>query len=762
MQLALRQLTQWRFRERLIRLVWGGARVLAIAGTVLAFACFIDWLIDRYSGSPGWRNFFRDSWFFSSLDPLGIGETPIWVRFLLSVLQLGLAAALVQYFLIRPLEETPRVDDLATEAEKAFPAFDHRLVTAIQLNRPAADTRGMSRVLIAEVTREAGEIAERHNFLSLVDYKRIEKAIVVLAPVLVLWGLFFFVRPALVTALVERQMMPWANIPIPRSIQLENATAGIFPMGGEVPIRFKVRGKYSKEMVGAIRVIPEGQPEEFYDLVYEKDDEAEEGAAYFTISVFDRPALPASSRNFQFMARLGDGRTTEPAQVTFEAPPQLDLSPGSQPLNATIVLPLYLGLDPNGKRFERGGDAARRGEVIDALPQSTVKLDARFNKPIAAGKAVLIPIERQGVGERDLAAVQPVRVDDGRREATFVFNTTPRMIAYRLELVDNLGFRNPTQIRRNVRMWDDRPPVVEFRPETTRDPNIYDPLFGSGDPKKYNPKVDEWEMPLTLNGVIQVIYAARSDAGVRSVNLRYRVIPKGVQYDAYPEEYRRIQHPANDPNLLVYDRLPLVRFDGKYDMKKLEPFVPSSGLFELIDRVRCSAQGHIGPFDTDLGLFRYSLRGLTQEERNRVNVQFYPLPSDDPQNVPAELAAFGRYNFEVAGLLKKIPERQPDGTVTIRTANIEIGDTVELYVEAFDKVAATDGKGNPLVDKNGNFIPDPTRRAGYTREARRKIVVTEAEAELAMRQRDESRRKLQDKLKELADDQAEVFRPKKK
>jgi hypothetical protein len=268
-------------------------------------------------------------------------------------------------------------------------------------------------------------------------------------------------------------------------------------------------------------------------------------------------------------------------------------------------------------------------------------------------------------------------------------------------------------------------------------------------------------MPLTPDGVVQVIHAARSDVGIRAANVRYRVIPKGVQFDQYPEEYRRIQHPANDPNLLVYDRLPLARFSGKYDTARLEPFVPNWGLFELIDRVRCAGEGHIGPFDLDLGLFRYSLRGVPRDERNRVNVQFYPLPSPDPANVPAELAANGRYNFEVAGLLKKIPERLPDGTIVIKTAKIAVGDTVELYVEAFDKVAATDNAGTPLYDKDGNPVPDFTRPAGYTREARRKIVVTEEEARTAFRQRDEARQRLQDKFRELAADQADVSRPKK-
>jgi hypothetical protein len=47
---------------------------------------------------------------------------------------------------------------------------------------------------------------------------------------------------------------------------------------------------------------------------------------------------------------------------------------------------------------------------------------------------------------------------------------------------------------------------------------------------------------------------------------------------------------------------------------------------------------------------------------------------------------------------------------------------------------------------------------GYTREARRKTVVTEEEARVAMKMRDEQNKRLQDKLRDLAADQANVFK----
>jgi hypothetical protein len=771
MNAVLRQLYAWRLREQLIRLAWGSARVLAVAGVVLAVACAADWFIDRYSGSEAWRRTMRSTRIFAPSDPLSVGHTPVGLRALMTLGQVALAGTLAYLLVLRPLLRTPQVDDLATKAERAFPDLDHRLVTAIQLNRPTADTRGMSRALIAEVTREAGEIASRHDFLSLLNYKRLGWAAAVFAPVALVWVIFFAVNPALAGILVKRQM--FSGVAIPHNPVLKNVTRGVWPTGSEVTVRFEVEGEYSPESVGTLRIVPvsrkekrdeagnpvtgedgkpveieEIQPEEFYELTNEKDAEGNPTNFYSV-------KLPPASLDFSFMARLEAGRTEEPGEVRFEAPPQLGREdPRNPPLTAEQVLPSYLGTKPDGTPYFRQNDGWTRGEVVDALPRSTIIVDAKFNKPVRTAR--LVPIERTaGLQEHDLPAVEPAAVSDDRTGASFVFPTRKRLIGYRLELEDNLGFKNPTPIRRNIRMWEDRPPTVEFKPESTRNPDPKE-FDGEGNPKDY-----EWDMALGPDGLVLVIYSARSEVGIRAANIRYRVIPKGVQFDLYPEEYRKIQHPREDPNLLVFDRLPLTRFDPAADSKK----------------------GDLGPFVPDLGLFTYSFRNVPRFNRNEVNVQFYPIPSANPAREPGELEAGGRQNFRTARLLKKVPELQSDGSVVMRTTQLEVGDTVEVYVEAFDKLTylSVGAKRRGMFalpvltgldretllalpkDKAGNLDLKqlPTRPAGYTREAKRKIVVTEADAMTALRQRDEARTKLRDKLNQLAQDQTEVFKPKK-
>jgi hypothetical protein len=711
---VLRQLTRWRLVERAIRLVWGAGRLLAVLGVVLAAACFADWAVDRYAGSETVRKLRHSSWIFAPEaapsaqerwfsehlrlkhgfqmppDPI-IDETPWWFRVAMTAGQVFLALGLAYVLLVRPWRRTPPVDELAGAAEKAIPGFDHRLVTAVQLNRPTARTQGMSKTLIAEVTREAGEMAERHNLLRLVDYNRVALAAAVLVPVVLGWAAFALFKPQLTGVLLRRQAL--ANVEIPRTIHLQNVTQEVWPTGAEVQVRYRVTGEYDAATTGRLRVEPEGQPEEYYDLVHEKDAD---GGAYFVAR------LPASSIDFRFHARLGNGRARTPGFVRFEAPPQVN------EVEATQWLPDFLGKRPDGRPYERSNDGSKRGEVVDALPMSRVVIDAKFSKPAASAK--LTVIERgEGVREKELTSADPVDTSADRRSATWVFATSPRTIAYRIDLIDDRGFVSPTPARRGVRMLEDRPPVVTFLPESTRhpDPADYD---AQGDPRIY-----EWgdKLPLAEGIRLMVIYNARSEQGVSRANIAYRIIPRGIAPDAYPKELQDIQHPKDDPENRVFKRLPLKPVTA--DLTKVGRFVPDLGLFEKS---------------------WYGLDGLKRAERWKVNVEFYSFPSPAPATEPAGLEAGGRYMFEIDGLMKTLP----DGTTT----KLEIGDTVQLFVEAYDK------------------NPTPGRPPGYTREARRKIVVSPDEAALALRMRDEQNKRLQEKLRQLAADQANVFKEPKK
>ena len=679
MKLLLRQLRRWRFRERLVRFAWGTARWVAAVLTVLAAACLADWLYDRYA------------------------EVPFALRILVTAGQVALAGGLAYAFILRPLQRTPPLDALAFRAEKEIPEFDHRLVTALQLNRDGARTAGMSAALIAEVTREAGEMAARHRLTRLIDYRPVWYALGVVAPAVLAWVGFAAADPALAAALLKRQALLGADIP--RSVALANETQEVWPSGSEVTIRYRVTGAWAEGMTGTAGVRPDGQPADDYPLVYEQP--AGDGAAYFVAK------LPPSSTPFAFRGRLADGRARADGRVDFEPPPQVT------DVEAWQLLPTYLGwrtVEHDGKPVKMPYERIQpRGEVVNALPESGVRVDAKFNKPVV--KAVLVRVDR-GEGNKEIDGTRQDADELGGDGATagWTFRTTPKTIAYRLELTDARGFTSPAPARRGVRMLPDEPPAVEFHRDSTRDP---DPaaFYGKGDPRLY-----EWDLSVAWRpaggpgegetGPVRVVYSARSELGVGRANIAYRVIPKGEPVENV--------HPRDDPGEKWFKRLPLT------------PVVPPP-----------PEAARLGKWVPDLGLFEKSFAGVGDFERRRLQVELFRVPSPSPETEPGELEAGGRYNFQTNGLRKAVS----DGPA----ARLEPGDTVELYVEVFDKYAGH------LADRKL-----PPRAAGYTREAKRRTVVTEAEAEALTQLHRAAESRLQDKLRTLAEDQRDVFQPKKK
>src|SRR5580765_767986 len=113
-------LTGLRTRERLLTLIWGAACWFAIVLVLLLLCGLIDWLIDRSR------------------------ETPMSVRVGMFFVQAIVAGVAGLLFVLWP--QIRRLPDalLALWVEEKMPQFEHRLISAVQLNQPNADLQGMS------------------------------------------------------------------------------------------------------------------------------------------------------------------------------------------------------------------------------------------------------------------------------------------------------------------------------------------------------------------------------------------------------------------------------------------------------------------------------------------------------------------------------------------------------------------------------------------------------------------------------------------
>lgn len=606
----IHQLRRWQGRERLYRFAWGLARWTAAVLFGLFAACLVDWTIDRYR------------------------DTPMALRILMTFGQVALYSAAAVWLLFRL--RIPSLDVLAGKAEVAYPEFDHRIVTALQLNRPTAKTAGMSPQLIGDVTREAVALAARHDLAKLAESDRLRRAAFVLAPLAFVALAFLAFNPKLAFALLGRQCL--LPLDIPRSVTLEHDTARLWPSGDPVRLTFRVSGKYTESSVGVATVEPEGQPSETYDLKFlERIDES---SARFVAE------YPPSSVPFTFRARLHDGRTRTLGEVKFEPRPVV------KSVRAWLQMPIYV--DPEGKRrYER---FQPEGEVT-ALPGCGLRVGIDASKPIASASLVMLKRTAAGI-EEPIGEPIAMALDDERQTASVLVTIPNNAVGYRIHVTDDNGFANLNPPRRGIGLAPDDPPRVNLLPEILKDPRDPGPI-------------DDYEvtgMPLVLGGRVQIGYSARSPLGLDRAFIMYRV---------------------NDAeNWTPYPLSPTVA-----DLEKTGKFLPDLGVFEN--------SGEDGKVD------------------------FYRIPSADPESEPPGLEAGGRYNFETAALKK---------TVNGKESKLEVGDRVEFHVAVYDR------------------NPDPNRAPGRS-ESRIKAVVTQAQWEDWNRQRDQSR----ERLRQLEERQRGVF-----
>lgn len=606
-------LKAWQRKEWAFRASWGVARMALAVLAVLATCCFVDWKLDRSR------------------------DVPLWFRAFLTLGQLALYSALAYFFLFRL--RVPALDDLAARAEEAIPEFGHRLVTALQLNRPDARTAGMSTALIEDCTREAEELSRQHSFAGLIDRSRLEWATALLIPVGLFATAFVVLRPTLTGILLARQLL--LPVPIPRDVEVTNVTPELWPAGDEVTLTFDVVGPVDEDTEGTVRVMPEGQPAETFPAKFAA--RTGEDRARFVAK------LPPSSSPFAFRAWIADGRTRSTSNVRF------DTRPGVKELAAWVLLPSYV--DPEGKRrYER---FQPQGEVL-APVDATVRVEALATKPIATATLVLLTRDPKTGTEKD-GTRMPMILTEDRTAAVGSFEMATNPSGYRVELVDDNNFANLSPPRRGVSALPDEPPEVELLQEILIDPASATPAA-----------MEDAEvngMPLADGGQVMIGYRARSPLGISRVNILYKVNDE--------ENYR-----------------PLPLSPTTADLAKVGKFLPDLGLFE-----KSGATGQ---------------------------VEFYSLPSADPENEPSGLQAGGRYNFQTAALSKIGPDKKP--------AKLEVGDRVEFYVQAYDRNPAS---GRP---------PGESRKLGKT-------VVTNAGLQAWLDARDQSR----ENLRRIEEKQRAVF-----
>jgi hypothetical protein len=593
-----RNLAGLRRRERFIRLAWGAGRWLALAVVLLFICALTDYLIDRER------------------------DTPWAVRYGLAGLQA--AVALVAGLALVLWPQLRRMGDphLALLVEEQHPQLGHRLITAVELNRPGARTDGMSDELIARVTHEAERLSGRLRFARVADHRRLAWGALVLAPVALVALVPLLLWPNVSMALLARQAL--LDREVPRRVHLESATAEVWPAGEKVKVVYRATGPVNEDTTGALVVSPEGQPSDRYELTFLKW--LPEGQAQFAVE------LPPSSLDFEHAAKLGDGRSRRPATVHFVPRPIVTKQ------EAWVRLPAGCGRGPYDDeakvpRTVRYELPQGQGDII-GIPGSAVRLVIRTQKPVRqATLEVLGPVRydpKKADEEQEAEGVQhtvAMALDPSGQEAEAVFDLKPGSTGYRVVVADEYGFVNVPAPRRTLRLVPEEPPQVSLLKD----------YFGP------EPDSDVEGMPVPLGKAIRIPYVANGAYGLGRAYLLYRVLKKRDSGNDPAEE--------EDDSSKRGDGAPVD--EALYTKLPLPEVLPTKAM---------------GPFDPRRGVF--------QNSSERDAVPFHAVPSPDPLKVLGRTLGGGRFLLDTNGLV------DPQGKPIKPEKGSQVKYLVKVYADA--------------------------------------------------------------------------------
>jgi hypothetical protein len=482
-----RQLGRLRRRESLLRLIWGLSRALALVFVLLALACLADWTIDRFR------------------------ETPRALRALLVGVQVLVAAAALAFFLVLPLFRRPSDTELALRVEETVPDLGHRLISAVQLNRPGALIQGMSPELIARVTDEAEKRAARIRFTQIADHRRLKWSAILVAGVLVPAGVSMLAGPETVMVLLSRQLL--ADVEIPRSVHLASTAPEVWrrPTGEEVVLLFQATGEgVNEDLEGEVRLEPVGQPAERYTLKLESMQEA--GRAIFAVRI------PPSATDFSYRAWLADGRTPRESEVRYSPRPIVIEQ------KAWVGMPAYVGLRPKSQTpYEQ---ESSRAEVV-GVQGGSARVWVKVQKPVQMAAVELLGAPEPGKTDETILRRIPLNLDNEGQQAEGSFDLRAEETAYRVVVRDEHQFDNLPPPRRGIRIIPEEPPRVVLLREEFRPVAWMAKLIGtSGD-------FEVEGMPVPSGGRIPIAYACAGPYGLGRAQLRFRVLKRAA--DSSPE-----------------------------------------------------------------------------------------------------------------------------------------------------------------------------------------------------------------------------------
>jgi hypothetical protein len=645
----LRPLSRLRWKERFLRLLWGMARVLVVVAVFLAGCCTVDWLVDRYTED---------------------GTPHALLRFLLGG-QALIAAVALALLVARPLFVRLSNARVALWAETAWPAFRHRLISAVELNRPNAPTAGMSPSLIAQVTREAEAEVRRADLRKAVDRSRYWKSGVVVAPVLLGALIVLLVMPDTALALLKRQFL--GNAEIPRSVYLASVTEDVWPENDAGTIKLAAKGYGVRDdLEGKVFVRNiKGSTAELELRYSEKETEAlrEKEAKKGQPSgrkVFVARVAPGTEA-FTFGARLKDGRLKTPGRVVYEPRPDV------AEVEAGVSLPGHFARRPSTIWWKPGPlyVEPQSNTAIQAFAGAKIDLKVAFTKPVRQATLELLgPADDDRGTASKVVQTLPVELNAAADGGSVSFEMEETVNGYRFAMTDMRGFDNNSRDPWPLTLRKAGRPLVRLLDEVYRPGNVI-----TGSVRNYVKNGEPWFY--AAPGRLLVAYHVQSDIPVDRAWLRYRVV-RGNENVQLPsnetEEALWLCWPPRVQPWAPPQKGELTLTEWQTDRRSPGYVLDSRASYE-----HPQDDPTVGPFITEEGVFARTA--------NSRSIDFHAVPSDDPEHRPGRLEGGGRIHLPVQQLSR--PVRRENGWREDESGRLEVGldpgDRLVYYVEVSNR-----------------------------------------------------------------------------
>ncbi|MBI1830565.1 MAG: hypothetical protein HYR84_03835 [Planctomycetes bacterium] len=655
-------LASLRWRERILAFVWGGACWLAITLVLLAICAFVDWFIDRSRDTPFG---VRLGMFFVQLTVAGVG-----------------AALLLFLPQIRWLPDA----FLALWVEEKVRKYDHRLITAVQLNEPGADLGGMSKELVGVVTQEAEKITEHvGNFAQFANHARVGWAALVLTPIVLMLAIPAAIWPSVCFALLARQFL--RPYDIPHAVSLVSVSPSHWTNDEEIPLRFRVTGEFSQTDVGTVLIEPEGMPAREEKIRFIRRDDK---GAIFGVDI------DKSSAKVVYSARMGDGRTKYPSEVEIVERPIVKEN------DAYLLLPGYCGLKPAAKKDtpidqRRYAVKQPQGEVQGILG-SSVRVQARVQADVEVHQAWLeIVVADLQLGPYvfdNIVDKKEMKISSDRRSVEARFDLALWQEAYRVTVEDQYKFANKSPPTRDVRL------VPEEAPSVTLLRDSFSDLSAVAD--------YDLDPPVVLGGRIRIPFYCAHPYGLGRADILYR----------QKEKHDSEKEPGPEPD---FTRVPLGEepadatgspFDPKTGVFLNTPFDKLVAFHAVPSTDSARLGGTIGGgryfLETKVTYKRDDLGQIVKDKAGKPIVEVYHLKDFKGKGI--ELKPGDQIEYCVQVFAANHPEspRPPGLTVPVTRSDTRIA-TVVRYdeFEAFLRTVHEEGKRIERLEQEqtGVFAP---------------------------------------------------------